>query len=58
MQCQNPEHESTYHCQENEKYGSPDGLPVQFDHVHNLDRVVCILLAQEFYKPVALHITH
>lgn len=31
-----------------------DRLTVQLDHVHNLDRIVGILLAQELHEPVAL----
>jgi hypothetical protein len=32
----------------------PDRLPVEFDHVHDLDGVVRILLAQEFNKSISL----
>jgi len=32
----------------------PDWLPEQLDHVHDLDRVVCVILRQELHKAVAL----
>ena len=31
-----------------------DGFAVQFDHVHDLDGVVCILLSHELHKPIVL----
>jgi len=34
----------------------PDGLPVEFDHVHDLDGVVRILLAQELHESITLTI--
>ena len=32
----------------------PHWLPKQFYHVHDLDRVVCVIFAQEFHKAVSL----
>ena len=31
-----------------------DGLAIEFDHIHDLDGIVCILLSHELYKPIAL----
>lgn len=31
-----------------------DGLPVQFDHMHDLDRIIRILLTLELYKSISL----
>jgi hypothetical protein len=35
----------------------PDGLSVELDHVHDLDGVVGVVLAQELYEPVALDLS-
>ena len=31
-----------------------DGFAVEFDHVHDLDGIVCIFLSHELHKPIAL----
>ena len=31
-----------------------DGFPVEFDHVHDFDGVVCVLLPHELHEPVTL----
>jgi len=31
-----------------------DGLAVYFDHVHNLDGIICIIFTHELYEPIAL----
>jgi len=31
-----------------------DGLPEEFDHVHNLDGVVSVVLTEELHEAVAL----
>ena len=31
-----------------------DWLPIQLDHVHDLDRIVGVLFAHELHKPVSL----
>lgn len=34
-----------------------DRLPVQLDHVHDFNGVVCIFLAEEFHEPITLMLT-
>lgn len=35
----------------------PDWLPIEFDHVHDLNGIVSIFLTQEFHEAVALVLT-